>query len=164
MNKLLCIGFKGNKNSSKVLLDNLSQNKSIDCLYIDNDFEKSENQLKDKIKGNNYDVIFAFGQKPVIKSIYIEKLGKNGFEKLETNYNYFGLKDFLDKYYRIKISENAGKYLCNNIYYKGLKYIYENKLKAKMVFIHIPYIKNIDLNNFYKIIINYFMEIINIKL
>jgi len=51
MNKILCTGFKGNKNSSKVLLDNLSKNINLDCLYIDNDFEKSEKQLMDKING-----------------------------------------------------------------------------------------------------------------
>jgi pyrrolidone-carboxylate peptidase len=160
MSKLLCTGFIGNKNSSNVLLNNLSKNKNIDCLYVDNDFEISENQLKNKLKGNEYDIVFAFGQKPIIKSIYIEKIGSNGFEKLETNFNYMGLKLFLENYYRVKISENAGKYLCNNIYHKGLRYIFENKLKAKMVFIHIPYINNIDIRYFSKIINEYIMEII----
>ena len=31
------------------------------------------------------------------------------------------------------------------IYYNGLKYIYENKLNIKMIFLHIPYMKNIDI-------------------
>jgi pyroglutamyl-peptidase len=147
---ILCTGFKGNKNSSKVLLDNISRSIDLNCLYIDNDFLKSEIQLKDKMEEKKYDLIFAFGQKPVIKTIYIEKTGTNGSEKLETNYNYIVLKIFLEKYFRIKISENAGKYLCNNIYYKGLKYIFDNKLKTKIIFIHIPYLNNIDINFFQK--------------
>ena len=164
MNNILCTGFKGNNNSSKVLLDNLSKNGNIDCLYMDNDFEKSVNQLEEKINGNNYDLIFGFGQKPVIKSIYIEKYGKNGSKIFETKYDYNGLKGYLEKYYKIKISENAGNYLCNNIYYNGLKYILRNKLKANMIFIHIPYLKNINIKYFSKLIINYFMGIINNEL
>jgi pyroglutamyl-peptidase len=164
MNNILCTGFKGDINSSKILLDNLSKNINFDSLYFDNDFEESEKQLKDKIKGNKYDFIFSFGQKPVIKKIYIEKTGINGLKKLETNYNYMGLKIYLEKYFRIKISENAGKYLCNNIYYKGLKYIFDNKLKTKMIFIHIPYLDNIDIKYFSKIIIYYIENILNNEL
>ena len=164
MNNILCTGFEGNINSSKVLLDNLSKNINLDCLHFDNDFEKSEKQLTDKIKGNKYDFILSLGQKPVIKKIYIEKTGINGLKKLETNYNYMGLKIYLEKYFRIKISENAGKYLCNNIYYKGLKYIFDNKLKTKMIFIHIPYLDNIDIKYFSKILIYYMENILNNEL
>ena len=50
---ILCTGFKGNKNSSKVLLDNISKSIDLNCLYIDNDFLKSETQLKDKMEEKN---------------------------------------------------------------------------------------------------------------
>jgi len=160
MKNILCTGFIGKLNSSNILLDNISKNNKYYCLYLENDFIKSENQLIDNIEDNKYDFIFSFGQKPVIKSIYIEKMGTNGIKKMETNYNFIGLKSFLERYYKIKISENAGKYLCNNIYYKGLNYIYENKLKAKMVFIHIPKIINLDIKYFSNIMIEYFEEII----
>jgi pyrrolidone-carboxylate peptidase len=75
-----------------------------------------------------------------------------------------GLKIYLEKYFNIRISENAGKYLCNNIYYKGLKYIFDNKLKTKMIFIHIPYLNNIDIKYFSKKIINYIGNILNNEL
>ena len=39
------------------------------------------------------------------------------------------------------MSVNAGTYLCNNIYYEGLKYIKQNGIDTKMIFIHIPSIK-----------------------
>jgi len=54
--------------------------------------------------------------------------------------------------------------LCNNIYYKGLKYIFDNKLKTKMIFIHIPYLNNIDIKFFSKIIINYIEDILYNKM
>jgi len=159
MKNILCTGFKGKLNSSNILLDNIIENNKIDYLYIENDFNKSEIQLTEKIKSNKYDFIFSFGQKPIIKSIYIEKTGTNELIKMETNFNYIELKSFLEKYYKVKISENAGNYLCNNIYYKGLNYIYNNNLKAKMVFIHIPKINNIDIKHFSEKVIEYFEEI-----
>ena len=50
----------------------------------------------------------------------------------------------LEKKYNVVISNDAGNYLCNNIYYNGLKYIKDNSLKTKMLFIHIPKINNIN--------------------
>jgi len=142
---ILVLGFEGNNNSSKILLDNINNSINLDCLYLKNDFIISVNQFKNKIIENDYDIIFAFGQKPNIKSIYLEIYAKDNNKKLKTNYNYNELNNYLKNYYNIKISENAGNYLCNNIYYNGLKYIYENKLIIKMVFLHIPYMKNIDI-------------------
>lgn len=158
---ILCTGFKGNKNSSKILLDYLRQNNNIHCLYLDNDFEISESQLKNNLKENRYDTIFAFGQKPVIKSLYIEKAAAHECERLETKYNYVDLKNFLKNYFKVKISENAGNYLCNNIYYKGLKYIDDNKIK--MIFIHIPCRNKIDTEYLSQIMTNYFCNILNYK-
>jgi pyroglutamyl-peptidase len=160
MPKVLFTGFKGEISSSKVLLDNLNKNIGIDYLFLENDFEISKRQLIDKLKENKYDIIFSFGQKPVIKSVYIEKVAINKLERIETNYNYIELKNYLEKYYKIKISENAGNYLCNNIYYYGLKYILDNKLNIKMIFIHIPYLKNMDIKHFSKIIEKYIENII----
>jgi pyroglutamyl-peptidase len=159
MIKVLFTGFNGNKNSSKVLLDNINKNIGIDLLFLENDFEISKGQLIDELKENKYDIIISFGQKPVIKSIYIEIIAANDFEKLDTNYNFIVLKNYLKKYYKIKISENAGNYLCNNIYYNGLKYIFNNKLKIQMIFIHIPYINNIDIKYFSKIMEKYIENI-----
>jgi pyroglutamyl-peptidase len=160
MNKLLFTGFNGNTNSSKVFLEHINKDTGIDLLILENDFKTSEKQLIDKIKENAYNIVFSFGQKPVIKSVYIETIAANGDEKLETNYNYSGLKNHLEKYFKIKISENAGNYLCNNIYYKGLKYILSKKLKTQMIFIHIPYLNNIDVKYFSKIMVKYAKNIL----
>jgi pyrrolidone-carboxylate peptidase len=159
MKNVLIAGFKGNNNSAKILLDNIAC-KTVDIFYLDNDFEKSETQLINCIKNKTYDFIFIFGQKPVIKSIYIEQIGQDINKKLETNFDFNELNMFLQKYYKTKISKNAGKYLCNNIYFKGLKYIKDNKLNIKLLFIHIPYIKNMDIKIFSKIFMEYIMEIV----
>lgn len=54
------------------------------------------------------------------------------------------LKHKIDNSFKTIISNDAGNYLCNNLYFHALKYIEDNKLKAKMIFIHIPKIKNIS--------------------
>jgi pyroglutamyl-peptidase len=159
MNKILVTGFIGNNNSSNALLDSINKNISIDVLPLENNFKISEEQLIEKLKENKYEIVFSFGQKPIIKSIYIEKTATDGLEKSETDYNYNELKNYLEDYFKIKISENAGNYLCNNIYYRGLKYICDNKLKTQMIFIHIPYLNNIDVKHFSKIMAKYIEDI-----
>ncbi len=143
---ILYTAFNGKTNSSKILLDYI---KTDNCnkLYLRNSFTTSVKQLNSKIKNNNYDLIVSFGQALLDRdTIKIETTGKNNaFYK--TNYDYNYLKNRLEDKYNVIISNDAGNYLCNNIYYNGLKYIKENNLKTKMIFIHIPKIDNISFIN-----------------
>ena len=132
--KILYTAFKGSTNSSKILLDNI---KSTHKLYLTNSFKTSVKELIKELN-NNYDLIIYFGQSPLdLDTIKIETTA-NGEEKLKTNYDYNDLVSRLENNYKVIISNNAGNYLCNNIYYYGLKYIKDNNLKTKMIFIHIP--------------------------
>ena len=132
--KILYTAFKGSTNSSKILLDNI---KSTHKLYLTNSFKTSVKELIKELN-NNYDLIISFGQSPLdLDTIKIETTA-NGEEKLKTNYDYNDLVSRLENNYKIIIFNNAGNYLCNNIYYHGLKYIKDNNLKTKMIFIHIP--------------------------
>ena len=139
--KVLYTAFNGKNNSSKILLDAITD---IDKLYLKNSFNTSVTQLINKIKNNDYDLVISLGQAPLEKDIIkIETKAKmNDYYK--TNYDFNNLKNNLEKEFKVIISENAGNYLCNNIYYYGLKFINENKLKTKMIFIHIPKINNIS--------------------
>lgn len=140
---VLFTAFNGKNNSSKVLLDYI-QIDSKNKLYLKNSFTTSVIQLTNKIKNNDYDLVISFGQAPLENNtIKIETIS-NGEEEIETNYNYNDIKSLLEKKYNVILSKNAGNYLCNNIYYNGLKYIKENDLKSKMIFIHIPKIDNIN--------------------
>lgn len=139
--KILYTAFNGKNNSSKILLDNIN---SDNKLYLRNSFKTSVEQLIKKIKNNDFDLIISLGQAPLKKdTIKLEIIGKNKIE-YKTKYDYTFLKKKLDKEFETVISSNAGNYLCNNIYFHGLKYISENDLKAKMIFIHIPLINNIS--------------------
>lgn len=141
---ILYTAFNGKDNSSKILLDNiktLDENK----LYLRNSFITSVKQLQKKIKLDNYDLIVSFGQAPLEQdNIRIEVVGKNTTEIYESDFDYSQLKEKLEKNnYKTDVSRDAGNYYCNNIFFNGLKYIKENDLKCKMVFIHIPFIDKI---------------------
>lgn len=134
---ILYTAFKGNNNSSKILLDNIISNNR---LYLTNSFKTSVAELQKELN-NNYDLVISFGQAPLdIDTIKIETTAKDYI----TSYNYNNLYNLLNNDYNVVISNDAGNYLCNNIYYNGLMYINDNKLKTKMIFIHIPKIDKIN--------------------
>ena len=142
--KILYTAFNGKSNSSKILLDNIIVEED-NKLYLKNSFKTSVEQLSKKLKKDRYDLIISFGQAPIDKeTIKIETRG-NGIDYFETDYDYNNLKKLFEKNgFNVVISKDAGNYLCNNIYYNGLKHIRENKLKCKMIFVHIPQIDNIN--------------------
>ena len=142
--KILYTAFNGKSNSSKILLDNIIVEED-NKLYLKNSFKTSVEQLSNKLKKDRYDLIISFGQAPMDKeTIKIETRG-NGIDYFETDYDYNNLKKLFEKNgFNVVISKDAENYLCNNIYYNGLKYIRENNLKCKMIFVHIPQIDNIN--------------------
>ena len=141
--KILYTAFNGKYNSSKILLDKIIADKK-DKLYLRNSFDTSVKQLINKLK--NYELIISFGQAPLdTDTIKIEVIGKKEKELYKTDFNYSKLKEEIENVgFNIKISEDAGNFLCNNLYYNGLKYINENNINCKMIFIHIPKIENIS--------------------
>ncbi len=154
--KILIAGFNDEKNSAKILLDNLKK-EYIDILYLENDFKISEKQIESKILGNYYDYILIFGEKPNTKDIYLECSATLENIKLETDYYYGVLKEKLeDNNYKVIISNDAGNYLCNNVFFSALKFKQEGNLKSKIAFIHIPTINNIeDIRKFSNKILEY---------
>lgn len=141
--KILYTAFNGQDNSSKILLDKITV-KNTDKLYLRNSFDTSVKQLINKIK--NHELIISFGQAPLDKdTIKIEIIGKKENTLYKTDFNYSKIKEDIEKTgFKVYISEDAGNFLCNNLYYNGLKYIKENNLNCKMIFIHIPKIENLS--------------------
>lgn len=154
--KVLITSFKGKNNSSSILLNNIRANLT-DKLELTNSFITSEKELKQKIDKNKYKYIISFGQKPNCNKLYIELVGNKNDDKLETLFPNKKLVSFLkDNNIEYSISKNAGNYLCNNIYYEGMKYIKDNSLDIKMIFIHIPSINTkFDIEKTAKIISNF---------
>ena len=145
--KILLTAFKGT-----------SSEKVIGCfdeayrrLILENDKVISVNQLISELENDRFDYVISFGQKPVIKDkIYVECSGRLGDTEYETDFDIIRLVSALKlNGFSVHISNNAGTSYCNNLYARGLKIILERAYKGRMVFIHIPFEKNIsDFNDF----------------
>jgi pyroglutamyl-peptidase len=143
--KVLVCGFKGNTNSAKVIVDKIDSKNISEKLYLVNSFETSKKQLECKLESEEYDLVIAFGQKPKVKSINLEQKACINGHELITNYEYDKLVKLINSSgFIVNVSNNAGNYLCNHIFYMGLMFINKNELNTKMIFIHIPSIKNIE--------------------
>ena len=132
------------KNTSSEAL--VKRTQRFDLIILENDMEKSVKQLEQALQKEKYRYIFSFGQRPIIKDkIHIEDKAIVNREVLETSFDTEKLKKaFEDCEITVKLSHNAGTSYCNNIYYNGMKIISNNNLNTEMVFIHIPYMKNIS--------------------
>ncbi len=144
---ILLTGFCGT--SSELLVEKANYK----SLILPNDKMMDSNILLKEMSLLEYDLIFCFGQKPNIKDkIYIETTARNADNCINTNFEYDKLKDiFESNHIPVRISNNAGTSFCNALYWYGLNYIYNQCLDTKMVFLHIPFYKNItDSELFFK--------------
>ena len=159
MSRVLLAGFLGDNNSAKIILDKCSKN--LKKLYLENDFQKCADQIQSAISCSHYEFVLTIGQKPVIKSICIELVGKYLCSSIQTQYDYNIFSDFFKNYgYKVRISSNAGNYLCNHVYYHSLNTIAKNNSNTKTLFVHIPYLNNIsDVNHLALTVSNFLLNL-----
>lgn len=136
---ILLTGFCGT--SSELLI------KKADCksIILPNNKVIDSQLLIREIRLQKYDYIFSFGQKPNIKDkLHIETTARNMADRLSTNFEYDKLKSaFEANNLTVHISNNAGTSFCNALYWNGLNYIYNKGMDTRMLFLHIPFCKNI---------------------
>ena len=142
-NKVLLTGYHSDSNdlsTTEVMLNKI--NNHYEKFMFASNFDCIKEQVKEILK-KEYDYILMFGWKPVVKKLSIEIECHLNNDYLFTN---FPLEKILLPLKRnnidYKISENPGNSYCNFAYYQTLKYIKENKLNTKAIFIHIPHLNN----------------------
>ncbi len=145
---VLLTGYKARKSIVLTLLANISS--PVEQFLFTNDFNKIEKEVQKCFQDNNYDYVIMFGRKPRIKQIAIEVESKIKIEIFKTN---FPLEEYLsflkEEKINYKLSKHPGNSYCNYAYFHVLKYIYENNLDTKVIFIHVPFSKNFhELNEF----------------
>lgn len=115
-------------------------------LLLPNDKVKDSERLIEVLSKEDFEYVISFGQRPNIKNkVHIETIARDGEEQIATNFDCDLLKQMFENQGLVtKISHNAGTSFCNRLYWNGLKYILEKKLNTQMVFVHIPYEKNIE--------------------
>ena len=154
--KVLLTAFRGS--SAEHLI---KYAKDFDSLILLNDKVKDSEKLINRIIDGTYDYVFSFGQKPNIKNkVHIETTARQGLTSIETDFDCERLQKLFESNGVVaKVSCNAGTSYYNCLYYNGLDYIQQNNLKTKMVFIHIPFLKNIDDIDFFTRMINMILKI-----
>ena len=131
----LFIGFKGKRNSSGLLVNEFSKKP---CL-LTNSFSGVQKDIE-SIDGT-YDYVIMFGCNKSLKDfVRIERFAEKGGVKNETSLDIKLLSEVLTRDgIANAISEVPTYYLCNEAYWYALQ-----KFEKKVVFIHIPTLKNID--------------------
>lgn len=138
--KILLTAFQGT--SSKMLLNEIE---SYQVLILPNDKVKDSELLLGMLSETHFDYVLSFGQRPNIKDkVHIETTARDGEIRQDTAFDCERLRLLLEQNgISAKISHNAGTSFCNRLYWNGLKYIEEHELETKMVFVHVPFVKNI---------------------
>ena len=133
----------------------LNQAHDVQTLFLPNDKVKDTALVIETIANEYYDYVFCFGQKPLIKDkVYVETTAKEFQLSIDTLFDCNELKCYFEENgITAKISHNAGTSYCNKLYFNCLRYVEQNKLKTRIVFIHIPFYENItNVDLFFKMI------------
>ncbi len=128
--------------SSKLLFNGF---KDAPILVLPSDKAKDSELLLETLSKVHFDYVLSFGQRPNIKDkVHIETTARDGVVCADTVFDCERLRLLFEQNdIPAKMSQNAGTSYCNRLYWNGLKYIKEKALKTKMVFVHVPFVKNI---------------------
>ena len=117
-----------------------------DKIILCNNKPQSVEQLTRALALREYRFIISFGQKPVIRDkVCIELCARLDGTVRQTTFPVSRLAEALTaSEIPIKISHNAGTSFCNHLYACGLRHLAQNSGNTEMVFLHIPFQKNIS--------------------
>ncbi len=152
--RILLTAFRGT--SAEVLVTQENIKKRYEILLLPSDKVKDSELLIEALKQGHFDYVISLGQRPNIKGkVHIETTARKNGLSMETAFDCERLKSSMEKNGLFaKLSSNAGTSFCNELYWNGLRYIGENKLDTKMVFIHVPFVKNIsDMEEFARMLL-----------
>jgi pyroglutamyl-peptidase len=138
------------------------------------EFYKIIEEENGKLDGKQMHLLIHFGVHSGSTSLKLEKISKN-FIKDQIKYNQniceeesqsiecklnidFICKNMIEKGCNSTISEDAGTYLCNYVYYLSNKKFKENQ-DVYPLFIHIPDLETISLDNLHEIFLKFIMEV-----
>lgn len=129
------IGFKGKNNSSCMLVERLTK----DGCFLTNSFQGVKQDIE-KLE-QKADVVYMFGiDNQLVDEVRIEQSARRENDIL---YSTLDLKQISQQLESVGIKnhivDKPTNYLCNEAYWHALK-----KFRGKVVFIHIPSIRNFD--------------------
>ena len=146
--EILLTGFRNT--AAELLLKNAEGYRT---LILPNDKIRDSEELRKVLADGKIRYVISVGQRPNIKDkVHIETTAREKKCFLETDFDCEKLMGlFIENGIPAKLSHNAGTSYCNCLYWNGLKYLSETGMDTKMVFVHIPFARNIsDYDGFQK--------------
>lgn len=147
-NRVLLAGFQNTSAQSLI-----TQASDADILLLPSNKMLDGEMLTERLANGCYDLAVCIGQKPGLNNkICIETTAKSEKEDIITTVDCERLALlFSSEGLQSKLSHRAGTSFCNEVYLKGLRFVRNRKINTAVVFIHIPFEKNIqDPAVFYK--------------
>ena len=140
MRHILVTAFRNT--SAELLVRGISDS---DILLLPNDKVLDSEKLISTLSNRKYDSIISIGQRPNIKDkVHVETMAREGLLSIGTTFDCDMLvRLFEEAGIQAKLSCNAGTSYCNCLYFYGLRYLREKQPEAQMVFVHVPFQKNI---------------------
>lgn len=138
--QVLLTAFRGT--SAELLIKNQAEYKT---LLLPNDKVKDSEKLIEVLSKGRFDYVISLGQRPnITDKVHIETTAKDGKMRIDTAFDCERLRTLFEQNgIEASLSHNTGTSFCNRLYWGGLKYIADNSLSAEMVFVHVPFLKNI---------------------
>lgn len=158
MTDILLTAFRGT--SSEKLIRQIDSSKYKKVLLPNN--KEKDSEIVDKmISDGKYKYVICLGQKPIMKDkVAIETTAKCRDISINTSFQYIELKNILEENgIEVKISHNAGTSYCNCLYYNCMMHLKQKELNTKVIFIHIPMLKNITDSVFFPKLIHVLNEL-----
>lgn len=149
--KILFTAFLGT--SAERLLKNATAEKEYEILLLPNDKTRDSELLTEALQQEHFEYVISLGQRPNIKNkVHIEMTARKAGEAINTLFDCKKLQCCLEQNgLPVRLSANAGTSFCNELYWNGLQYIMRQKSDTQMVFLHVPFEKNIsDVGEFRK--------------
>lgn len=148
---------------SETSAETLSENLLYDKLALPSDKMKDVEILFNKLSEKDYDYIICIGQKPGITDAIRIETEAHGDTTLYSSADCGTLSELFKKSgIEAEKSIRPGNSFCNNIYWHGLNYLVENGKSSKMLFLHIPFEKNIsDIEEFTQLTVEVINQFVN---
>lgn len=125
--------------SDDLLAEMLRQKRLPDHTYclrkLPVDFEQAPAQVISTINLLQPDVIVCCGMAESRTVLTVESNGCYGGETLETTIN---LAKLVEPLMATQVSDDAGQFVCNFLYYSILKYLGQNPMNSRCLFVHVP--------------------------
>ena len=135
MGNILYTGFRGDRNASGLLAQQLAQ----DCCLLTNSFSGLKRDIDAIDRVFDYAVMFGVDRE-LTDSIRIERLAEKDGVRYSSSLDLEGFAEsFRTAGLAAVVSDTPKSWLCNEAYWYMLR-----KLNGRAVFIHIPTVRNVD--------------------